>query len=223
MLVKKYKISGFNDPVHQFGPFNHWGLFIQEYSMLVVLDEKDKLISIMESEDPLVSDLYECDIPDDVISKFLEIYQLQKKRIELEKQLYNSVDFSNYYIPQETFEKYYTKAHNFYMNKSYEKALECYHRILNHSEYCKNIEIENTYHNIACCYAKLGRTEELFTYLDKIYQLSSTHWYNLYFDKDFSEYYSHPKFIQLIKNMYQRNPKHNELYYKFLNQYENTN
>ena len=51
MIVQKYEVEGYLDPIHQGGHFKHYEIFVPQYNMIIRLDNH-KIVFVNESNKP---------------------------------------------------------------------------------------------------------------------------------------------------------------------------
>ena len=176
MLVQKYIVEGYEDPIHLGGHFKQYEIFVPQHNILIRLDNH-KVVFVGESDIPrnkyhtsysskeTIAHIEDININDKFISGCLEIFEQTKKINDLKTNLYTYFDETK--SEEQQFEdkyKYYTDQFYDIIHSDEEKAIENFN---NHLDNNIKEEHKSIYLRIARIY-KAKQNEELFKkYMDK--------------------------------------------------------
>jgi tetratricopeptide (TPR) repeat protein len=230
MLVKRYKIEGYDDYIHRYGYFCHTELFVEKYHMIIRING-NKVLFVKHSSKP--NNIYsfesfeneehpmeDVEVDNIIIDSCYELLNKQKELENMKEQINNSFDFSKIVSNEEISKIWMEEANYSYRINDFDKAVELYNSIVKFTT-LQDYKSTSLY-NIGCCYNRLNNTKMAIEYLKKAYDNEFYDWVHLLTDDDLKNFKeeSHPEYLQLIKKMIEKN--HHNLD-KFNNYYKNYN
>lgn len=180
MIVQKYEVEGYEDPMHLGGHFKHYEIFVPQYNMIIRLDNH-KIVFVSESDKP--HNVFHTSFSSKEINNPIEEILINEKfingcKIILEEtKRINALkeDLYVYFDETKPEEQRFKDKHDYYIKQFYnlihsekDKALQIFNDYLD-----DNIKSDNAsiYHSIARIY-KTQNNEELYNkYKEKYNQI----------------------------------------------------
>ena len=234
MLIKRYKIEGYEDIMHQYGYFRHTELYVEKYNMVIRL-ESNKIIFVAKASKP--NNVYslavgneekeypidEIDIDNEFIDSCYKLLQKQNEMNDYKDQIHKNFDFSKFLSNDEISENMFKNAQNEYRLRNFNKAIKLFNEVINftHNQVIK----QKALYNIACCYSLQEKYTESVKYLNIAFENGFYDWEHILIDNDFRDFnklISNNKtlFFEVIKKMIDKN---NFNFEKYSNYYKNFN
>ena len=235
MLVDKYVIEGYEDPIHNYGHFKHWELFVEKYKIVIRINQKNKIQFISSANKPnnnyaislnrdnLEHPIEKIEVNDEFIEKCYDIFNMENKLKETKETIMSHLDLEKFYNNEDLTEIKFNEAMKIYDKQKYknenELDLQLYKDAMNkfhdvfeftNSESMKCLSL----YNIACCYVKLKDKSMVYEFLEKcILQYGYKDWQHLIMDHDFKDYRNEKRYVELVKEVYKHNSSYRRLNY----------
>jgi tetratricopeptide (TPR) repeat protein len=234
MLVKRYKIEGYEDIIHQYGYFRHTELYVEKYNMVIRLDS-NKIMFVQKATKP--NNVYclnpkdgnkeypieEIDIEDEFMESCYKLLQKQNEINDYKDVIHKSFDFSKFLSNDDISENMFEDAQFEYKMQKYKEAIDKYNEVINftHNQMIK----QKALYNIACCYCLKENYSESIKYLNLAFENGFYDWEHVLMDndfKDFNKLISENKtlFFEVIKKMLEKNHFNSKRYSTYYKQYD---
>ncbi len=238
MLVEKYVIEGYHDPLHSYGYFKHWEIFVAKYSIVIRINEKNKIQFISHADCPnnnyavslaksnVDHPIDKVEVNDDFIEKCFEIYTMEKKINECKKSVVELLDFDTFFNNQDLTKIKFDaamKIHNKQQYKSYDKIdkqiyFEAIDKFIELASFTQSLEMKAlSLYNVACGYAKIKEKEKMYEFLEKSIFYGYNNWQHLILDDDLQDYREEKEFVSLVRKVYEANSEFRPLNYAYVN------
>lgn len=143
MLVQKYIIQGYEDPMHMYGAFEYEEFFVKEYQMAIAI-KQGEVVYVVHAEKPRSNyatsysgnnkehDITEVQVPDEFIAECHGMLEMQKKIKQMKRSAYQ------HYLKSKTPEEIKEAEYQYHLslfkecydNCESEKAVNIYHQYL---------------------------------------------------------------------------------------------
>ena len=214
MLIKRYKIEGYEDIVHRFHYFCHTELYVEKYNMVIRLNG-NKIMFVAKSTNvhslgfEEEYKIEEVNIDDNFIISCYTLLQKQNEMDDYKDTIHKSFDFTKILSNDELSKKMCSDARCEYDKKNYVNSIELYKNVVDFTH--NQIYKYESLYNIACCYSRLEKYTESIQYLNRAYDNGFYDWEYVLSDKDFNDFdklisINKTLFFDVIKKMLEKNP-----------------